>query len=259
MAKKKEINYLDIIEQSPEQAFINEQSDFFSYMIDKQLFKNKKTYHDYMTRLKYVSRMFRLDKSLTREKVAEIVEELKRTIQERKHYNSLRGVSDIASGLNRFLEYVESDYRKKLDDSILSDESRIKKDATLSMTEKDAIIKARVGQGLFRQKLIEYWRGCSVTQCHTYPLLMASHIRPWRKSDNVQRLDVFNGLLLTPNLDKLFDKGYISFNKNGDIICSDFLPASDRKILGVDDSLRLMHIEEQHLPYLQYHRENCLL
>lgn len=248
-----------IMDLSTEQYYINEQPDFFNYMVDKHLFKNKKTYHDYMTRLKYVSRMFRLDKSLTKEKVAEIVEELKRTMNERDHYNTLRGVSDVASGLNRFLEYVESDYRKQLDDSILRDEKRIQDDVMLSVTEKEAIIRSRVGQGLFRQRLLDYWDGCSVTQCQIYPLLMASHIRPWRKSDNIQRLDVFNGLLLTPNLDKLFDKGYISFDKKGYIICSDFLPSVDRNIFGVDPSLRLVHIEDRHQPYLQYHRENCLL
>lgn len=242
-----------------EQYFINEQSDFFNYMLDRQLFKNKQTYHDYITRLRYVSHLFRLDKSLTEERIAEIVEELKRTIPERARYNSLRGISDIASGLKRFLEYVESDYKKKLDDSILNDEKDIKQSVVLSETEKDAIIKARVGQGLFRHKLIEYWKGCSVTQCHTLPLLIASHIKPWRKSDNIQRLDVFNGLLLTPNIDKLFDKGYISFDKKGQMIYSDFLPVSDRIILGINTSMRLQHMEDGHLPYLQYHRENCLL
>lgn len=242
-----------------EQYFINEQSDFFNYMVDKQLFKSKQTYHDYMTRLRYVSRLFRLDKSLTKEKVDEIVADLKRTIPERERYNSLRGVGDIASGLKRFLEYVESDYRKKLNDSILNGEKEVRESVMLSETEKDAIIKARVGQGIFRQKLIDYWKGCSVTKCHTLPLLLASHIMPWRKADNTQRLDLFNGLLLTPNIDRLFDKGYISFDRKGRIIFSDFLPVSDRRILGVFSDMRLSHIEDGHLPYLQYHRENCLL
>ncbi|MBP3214075.1 MAG: HNH endonuclease [Bacteroidaceae bacterium] len=242
-----------------EQYFINEQSDFFNYMVDMQLFKNRQTYHDYMTRLRYVSQFFRLDKSLTKGDVEAIVAELKRTMSERNRYNSMRSVGDIASGLHRFLEYVESDYRKKLDESIISEEKKIDKNVVLSETEKEAIIRARVGQGIFRQKLIDYWRGCSVTQCRMYPILLASHIQPWRKSNNDQRLDVFNGFLLTPNLDKLFDKGYISFDEKGKVICSDLFPCSDRKILGVDSSLRLVHVEERHLPYLQYHRENCFM
>ena len=242
-----------------EQYFINEQSDFFNYMMDRQLFKTRKTYGDYMSRLKYVSRLYKLDRSLTKERVAEIVADLKRTMPERAQYNSERRVSDLASGLRRYLEYVESDYKKKLDDSILHEERIVQKDAQLQPTEKEAIIKARLGQGLFRQRLIDYWEGCSVTQCPTYPLLMASHIKPWRRSDNVQRLDVFNGLLLTPNIDKLFDKGYISFDKRGGIILSNFLSASDRKLLGVDANLHLQRIDDRHQPYLEYHRQYCLL
>lgn len=260
-------NYSDLVGElqydSPEipveQYFMNEESDFYNYMLDKALFKNKNTYHDYMTRLRYVSRFFRLDKFLTKKRVAEIVEELKRTMSKRQAYNSSRGVSDLASGLNRFLEYIESDYRKKLDDSILKDENEVKNNATLTPTEKEAIIKARVGQGVFRQKLIEYWKGCSVTQCRTYPLLVASHIKPWKKSDNIQRLDVFNGLLLIPNIDKLFDKGYISFDMKGRMIFSDFLTVSDRKLLGVNSSMSLKSVDDFHLPYLKYHRENCLM
>lgn len=202
--------------------------------------------------------MFKLDKTLTKSTVEEIVCSLRSSIQDRDKYNSIRGVQDLASGLKRFLEYVNSDYKKKLDDSILAEEKRIEKDTKLAQTEKETLIKSRLGQGAFRDKLIAYWKGCSVTQCRTYPLLLASHIRPWRKSDNSQRLDVFNGLLLTPNLDKLFDLGYISFSKEGKIICSDFLPSNDRKIFGINDHLQLIQVEEQHLPYLKYHRENCL-
>lgn len=75
----------------------------------------------------------------------------------------------------------------------------------------------------------------------------------------MQRLDVYNGLLLIPNLDKLFDKGYISFDDNGIIILSDFLPLSDYRLLGVQQGMRLVHIETNHIPYLKFHRENCLL
>ena len=129
----------------------------------------------------------------------------------------------------------------------------------IKATEKEALIKARIGQGLFRQKLIDYWKGCSVTQCHIQCLLLASHIRPWRFSNNQQRLDVFNGLLLTPNLDKLFDKGYISFDNKGRVILSSFLPKSEFSLLGINTSMKLTFIDNNHLPYLRYHRENCLL
>lgn len=180
-------------------------------------------------------------------------------MNERDRYNSLKGISDIASGLRKFLQYVQSDYRKRVADTILAEENDVEKDTQISDTEKEAVVKSRIGQGAFRQKLIDYWHGCSVTQCQTQTLLLASHICPWRKSDNKQRLDVFNGLLLIPNLDKLFDKGYISFDDNGRIIQSDFLPQHEYELLGVSSSMRLIHVESAHLPYLKFHRENCLL
>ncbi len=247
------------MQQSLEQYFINEQSDFYNYLIDNNAFKNKKTYRDYITRLRYVSRFYRIDGTITEEDVKYIIEDLKRTMSERDRYNSQNGVRDIASGLKKFIQYAQSDYRKKLHDSILKDESMVRDDTSIDVTEKEAIIKSRIGQGLFRQKLIDYWHGCSVTQCQTQALLLASHICPWRKSDNAQRLDVFNGLLLIPNLDKLFDKGYISFDDNGRIILSDFLPQKEYRLLGVKGTMRLVHIEREHLPYLKFHRDNCLL
>lgn len=160
----------------------------------------------------------------------------------RDKYNSISGVRDIGSGLKKFLEYIQSDYKKKLDDSILHEEHEILTDNSIDSTEKESIIKSRIGQGVFRQNLIDYWKGCSVTECKTTCLLVASHIRPWRKSDNKQRLDVFNGLLLIPNFDKLFDRGYISFDDNGKIICSVFLSEHDRKIFGIRQSMHLKHV-----------------
>ena len=87
-------------------------------------------------------------------------------------------------------------------------------------TEAEALVKARVGQGKFRNNLIEYWKGCSVTNCKYITILIASHIKPWKDSSNKERLDVYNGLLLLPNIDKLFDKGYISFRDTGKIMIS---------------------------------------
>lgn len=242
-----------------EQYFVNEQSDFFWYMIENRLFKSRQTYRDYISRLRYASQFFRIDDTLTREKITEISDYLKNTIPQRDRYNTVKGVDDIVSGLNRFLEYVESGYKKKINDSILSENTKIENDLFLNSTEKEAVIKSRVGQGLFRQSLIEYWQGCSVTRCQNYQLLVASHIKPWRVCDNKERLDVFNGLLLTPNIDKLFDRGYISFSDEGKIIVSGFLSQNDREALGLNPSICLYSVDEKHLQYLRYHRENCFL
>jgi hypothetical protein len=126
-------------------------------------------------------------------------------------------------------------------------------------TERDEVRKSRIGQGKFRKKLIEYWGGiCAVTGLSEQTLLRASHIRPWRSSDNHQRLYPFNGLLLAPHLDALFDGGFISFDDSGRIVLSPELTADDQHRLGVNDELALRSVDDRHKEYLRFHRENRL-
>jgi putative restriction endonuclease len=122
-------------------------------------------------------------------------------------------------------------------------------------TTGTATVDVRIGQDKFRKKLIEYWKGCSVTKVKLIEVLKASHIKPWAKSSDEERLDRDNGLLLNPMLDTLFDKGYISFKDNGQIIIS---TAQKRQLLklGVDKDLKLSKIEHGHIKYLEYHRLN---
>ena len=126
--------------------------------------------------------------------------------------------------------------------------------AHLSATEKQAVIKARVGQGTFRQRLIEVWKGCAVTEVRLHNVLRASHIKPWRFSDNSERLDPYNGLLLLPQYDQLFDKGLISFNTNGDIIRSRAIEDIEPAKLGIDVKDRLRTLSKKHQGFLEYHR-----
>ena len=93
----------------------------------------------------------------------------------------------------------------------------------LPETERISIVLSRVGQGIFREKVIAHWKACAVTNSTTVPLLRAPHIKPWRNSTNIGRLDPFNGLLLTPNIDSAFDAGYITLDPNGKIIPSHLL------------------------------------
>ncbi len=125
-----------------------------------------------------------------------------------------------------------------------------------SEKEKEAVIKARIGQGIFRKKLLNYWDySCAISGCAETSLLIASHIKPWRDCSNFEVIDYYNGILLTPNYDKLFDCGYISFDNNGNIILSNKLNEKNLKILGVDKNAKLKRIEEQHKVYLKYHRQ----
>jgi hypothetical protein len=85
-------------------------------------------------------------------------------------------------------------------------------------TERDALTRARLGQGLFRQRVAEQEPICRVTGLARQEFLMASHIKPWRDCDNRERLSGCNGLLLSPHVDKLFDRHWISFDTDGQLI-----------------------------------------
>lgn len=124
-------------------------------------------------------------------------------------------------------------------------------------TEKDAVVKARKGQGRFREYLLEYWNNtCAVTGVSNKKMLRASHIKPWKDSSNRERLNVYNGLLLTPNLDALFDEGLITFGNNKKIRISGKITKKNLTKLGVDNSMSLRKIDKKHQPFLAYHRDN---
>jgi hypothetical protein len=145
---------------------------------------------------------------------------------------------------------------KQLNNHFIEDIENILENEIPINTEKEELIKCRMGQGKFRNKLIKYWNGCSVTDYKNIDLLVASHIKPWRNSSDKERLDLFNGLLLIPNLDRLFDIGYISFDDEGRIIISEEL--EDYKILGINKNMKI-NIQEEHKKYLDYHRKEILI
>ena len=122
-------------------------------------------------------------------------------------------------------------------------------------TERKAVIDARRGQGVFRARLDDYWESCAITACTTRELLRASHIRPWRESSNVDRLNPDNGLLLAAHLDAAFDSGLISFADDGRILLHARLSAADAKAIGITAAMCLRRIQPGHLPFLARHRE----
>ncbi len=125
----------------------------------------------------------------------------------------------------------------------------------LTETEKEAIIKSRRGQGVFRTNSIRLWKTCSVTGFTKSNILIASHIKPWKFSANMERIDPFNSLLLVPSFDKLFDKGYISFENNGRILISDRIGNADLRRIGINSDLKLRQTPSEVQRYLDYHRE----
>jgi HNH endonuclease len=122
--------------------------------------------------------------------------------------------------------------------------------------EKDARgVKRRSGQGRYKLDVVKLWQSCSVTGCINPNLLVASHIVAHKNSELHEQLDPHNGLLLTPNLDRLFDRGLISFDENGTILIARRVDAETRQHFGIHAGMKLRHIPRPTAPYLARHRE----
>jgi hypothetical protein len=124
-------------------------------------------------------------------------------------------------------------------------------------TEAERLVVQRVGQDIFRQGLLEYWEGrCAITGLAIPELLRASHIKPWADcATDAERLDVFNGLLLAPHLDALFDQGFITVADDGKVIVSLAIDPGAQKLLGLSEAACWRVPVTGHRAYLQWHRE----
>lgn len=138
----------------------------------------------------------------------------------------------------------------------VADEFKRQTAAMPKATEAERLVVQRVGQGLFRSALLDFWQGrCCVTGLDVPEILRASHIRPWAKCDtDEQRLDVFNGLLLAPHLDALFDAGLMTVADDGAVRLTASLGASQRQQLGLTGNLVVHSLRAEHLKYLGFHR-----
>jgi predicted restriction endonuclease len=140
-------------------------------------------------------------------------------------------------------------------------EQEVASNSTLAETDRLAIVRARNGQGLFKERVSKIETRCRITGVETPVHLIASHCKPWRDSTNDERLNGENGLLLTPSIDHLFDRGFIGFEDNGKLIIS---PVAHRP------SLQRMGIETEKIvnvggftlgqkQFLDFHRNSVLL
>jgi predicted restriction endonuclease len=141
--------------------------------------------------------------------------------------------------------------------SMLSDDLKVLIKQSRDSTIKEALINARIGQGIFRMEVLKLWGNrCAVTNSETLDAIRASHIKPWRSSTDNERLDPNNGLPLIASLDALFDAGLISFDESGKLIVSSMLQAKERQIFGINNaSLKRMPTQKT-LEYLTYHRHH---
>ncbi|MBI5744139.1 MAG: HNH endonuclease [Elusimicrobia bacterium] len=141
-----------------------------------------------------------------------------------------------------------------------AEQKKIESDTHIPETEKVRLTNARIGQGLFKERVMRIENACRITKVSNPEHLIGSHIKPWRESANDERLDGENGLLLTPTVDHLFDRGFISFENSGNLIVS---PVADRVSLdkiGIPDlGFNAGTFTSQQKHYLDFHRDMVLL
>lgn len=139
-------------------------------------------------------------------------------------------------------------------------EVAISEDRSIADTERQALVMARRGQGLFRANVRKVERACRITKVDRPEHLIASHAKPWRDSSNEERLDGENGLLLTPSIDHLFNDGFISFENTGRLIVSPVAHASSLQKMGIDPArmISVGSFSEGQRKFLEYHRTSVL-
>lgn len=138
---------------------------------------------------------------------------------------------------------------------------QLKQDHNIAPTEREALVLARRGQGKFRQKVATIEKWCRITHVEKPEHLRASHCKPWRDSNNEERLDGENGLLLTPTIDHLFDRGFISFESNGDLLVSPVAHRDSLERMGVDMASRVNvgSFSSGQRRFLEFHRNSVFL
>lgn len=166
-----------------------------------------------------------------------------------------KGNNMYSNALKRFRCYKY--YNTDLGVQEIAEEEIIKNNINLSVTEKDTIIKARRGQGIYREMLMKkYNSSCIMTKIDISQVLVASHIKPWAVCNNQERIDVNNGLLLSATYDRLFDSGLITFDYNGKLKISSLINKNNADKLNISNGLVYdIKYNSNMFEYIKYHNE----
>ena len=177
---------------------------------------------------------------------------------------SLLGQDVLALALSEIVgESDESEYDAPAETWLLEDHLRkqIEDNSSLADTERQNLVLARRGQGVFRRRVQQIENACRITGVGRAEHLRASHSKPWRDSTNEERLNGENGLLLTPSIDHLYDRGFISFANDGRLLVSPVAHHESLERMGVPTSteLRVGRFSTGQRKYLEYHRDMVFL
>lgn len=140
------------------------------------------------------------------------------------------------------------------DESLLSDLSQIENTASIPETQRIQLAKARIGQGLFRKRVMLVDPRCRVTGVEDPRLLIASHIKPWKSSSNEERINGYNGIMLSPHIDALFDAHLISFEDDGGMLVHPTLPEDVLNRWALRRDTKVEKFQPAQAKFLDHHR-----
>jgi putative restriction endonuclease len=132
---------------------------------------------------------------------------------------------------------------------------------SIPATEREQVVLARIGQGRFKANVQRIETHCRITGVSWLEHLRASHILPWRDCPtNETRLDGENGFLLTPTVDHLFDRGFISFEDDGRLLISPVAHQASLQRMGIPEAgFRTGTLTSGQRDYLARHRDGVFL
>lgn len=164
--------------------------------------------------------------------------------------------SQYESALNKLLSEKFSDETPNSDDPYaLLEEEKIQQRLDIGETQRTQLVIARRGQGIYRSNVRLVEKSCRVTGLTEPQHLVASHIKPWSNSNDLEKLDGHNGLLLSPHIDHLFDKGFISFTNQGAFLLSGRLREQVLTRWHIDRDQQVGQFSSEQSKYLEYHRD----
>lgn len=156
------------------------------------------------------------------------------------------GNNMYSSALNHYGQYLKEFDLNDLD--IFSEKQSF-------TTEAERLIKVRLVQNKFRKRLFDVQPCCAISGFNYSPFLIASHIKPWSISNEQERLDQYNGLLLTPNYDRLFDRGLITIKHSGEILVSKVLGFEEQNFFKIPKKIAVS-LKPEYKSYLEFHADN---
>ena len=181
-----------------------------------------------------------------------------------KYYPEIRKPKDWKAGVRGVLYRDIGKNFKMLEEGVVAlidyDENNLVLNEDIGDTSKSVQTKIRIGQEKFRKNLLKHLKECPITGINEQRILLASHIKPWAISTNEERLDIHNGFILSPTVDKLFDKGLITFENNKKLITSPTLSKSNIDKIGIISGKKYLKLPtENRIGYLEFHRENIFI